>query len=111
MIGGFIIQGDGSQQVLIVAKGPSLGQAPFNVPGSLPDPTLDLYQAGVANPIDTNDNWVDASNSAAIQASGNAPSSPLESAILKTLAPGAYTAIVRGKGAFQGIGLVEVYKK
>jgi len=111
MIGGFIIQGDAPQQVLIIAKGPSLGQSPFNVPGSLPDPTLELYQAGVTNPIESNDNWVDSTNLAAIQATGNAPTSALESAIIRTLAPGAYTAIVRGKGAFQGIGLVEVYKK
>jgi len=47
----------------------------------------------------------------AIQTSGNAPTNSLESAIIRTLAPGAYTAIVRGKGAFQGIGLIEVYKK
>jgi hypothetical protein len=111
MIGGFIIQGDAAQQVLVVAKGPSLGAAPFNVPGSLPDPTLELYQAGVAAPIETNDNWVNSTNQAAIQASGNAPTNPLESAIIRTLAPGAYTAIVKGVGAFQGIGLVEVYKK
>jgi hypothetical protein len=111
MIGGFIIQGDSPLPVLIVAKGPSLGVAPFNIPGSLPDPTLELYQAGVAAPIDSNDNWVDSTSAAAIQASGNAPTNPLESAILRTLTPGAYTAIVRGKGAFQGIGLVEVYKK
>ena len=48
---------------------------------------------------------------AAIQATGNAPSSRLESAIIRTLVPGAYTAIVKGAGTFQGIGLVEVYKK
>jgi len=111
MIGGFIIQGEAAQQVLVLAKGPSLGSSPFNVPGALPDPTLDLYQAGIAEPIESNDNWVNSPNMAAIQSSGNAPSSPLESGIIRTLAPGAYTAIVRGAGAFQGIGLVEVYKK
>jgi len=111
MIGGFIIQGNAAQQVLIIAKGPSLGQAPFNVPGSLADPKLELYAAGNINPTHTNDNWVDAPNTAAIAATGNAPSSALESAILVTLNPGAYTAIVKGVGAFQGIGLVEVYKK
>jgi len=111
MIGGFIIQGDAAQQVLIIAKGPSLGSAPFNVAGSLPDPTLELYQAGNPNPIDFNDNWGESANAAAIQASGNVPTNALESAIIRTLAPGAYTAIVRGKGLAQGIGLVEVYKK
>ena len=111
MIGGFIIQGADSQQVLIIAKGPSLGPSPFNVAGALADPRLELYQAGVTSPIETNDNWVDSVNAAAIQASGNVPTSPLESAIIRTLAPGAYTAIVKGAGAFQGVGLVEVYKK
>jgi len=109
LIGGFIIQGDAAQQVLIVAKGPSLGEAPFLVPGSLPDPTLELYSG--ATVIESNDNWVDSTNAAAITATGNAPTKPLEAAILRTLAPGAYTAIVKGKGTFQGIGLVEVYKK
>ncbi len=111
LIGGFIIQGNASQQVLITAKGPSLGASPINLPGSLPDPILELYQAGNPVPIDSNDNWGEATNAAAIGAAGNAPTSPLESAILRTLAPGAYTAIVKGKGAFQGIGQVEVYRK
>jgi len=70
-----------------------------------------LYQAGTAAPIDSNDNWGEASNAAEIAAVGNAPTNALESAILRTLSPGAYTAVVRGKGAFQGIGLVEVYRK
>jgi len=109
LIGGFIIQGDAAQQVLIVAKGPSLGQSPFNLGGALPDPTLDLYSGSTV--IESNDNWGEAHNTAAIGSSGNAPSHALESAILRSLAPGAYTAIVKGKGSFQGIGLVEVYKK
>jgi hypothetical protein len=111
LIGGFIIQGSGPQQVLITARGPSLGQPPFNVPGTLADPTLDLYQQGTINPIESNDNWVDSPNAAAIQATGNAPSNPLESAIIRTLQPGAYSAIVRGKNGGTGVGLVEVYAK
>ena len=109
MIGGFIIQGDGPQRVLINAKGPTLGQAPFNLTGSLPDPTIELFQAGNPNPIATNDNWGESADAAAIQATGNGPSGALESSIIRTLNPGAYTAIVKGKGAFQGIGLVEVF--
>lgn len=111
LIGGFIIQGSAAPQVLITAKGPSLGQAPFNVPGALADTTLEIYQAGVALPIETNDNWGEAANAAAIQATGNAPSSALEAAVLRTLLPGAYTAIVRGKNGAVGVGLVEVYAK
>ena len=111
MIGGFIIQGTGSQQVLVTARGPALGQAPFNLAGVLADPTLELFQAGNAVPIATNDNWGDSADVAAIQATGNAPTSALESAIIKTLAPGAYTAIVKGKNSGIGIAIVEVFKK
>ena len=111
LIGGFIIQGNSSQRVLVTAKGPSLGSAPFNVPGALADTTLELYQAGVALPIETNDNWGESSNVTAIQATGNAPTHALEAAIIRTLAPGAYTAIVKGKNGATGVGLVEVYAR
>jgi hypothetical protein len=57
----------------------------------------------------TNDNWGSASNAAQLQASGFAPSNALESAILITLNPGAYTAIVSGSGGGTGVGIVEVY--
>ena len=111
MIGGFIIQGNASQQVLITARGPALGVAPFNVPGVLSDPTLELFQAGNPVPIATNDNWGESPDAAAIAATGNAPTNALESAIIRTLAPGAYTAIVKGKNGGTGIGIVEVFKK
>ncbi len=109
LIGGFIVQGTSPQRVLIVAKGPSLGLAPFNVPGALADTTLDLYSG--SSVIESNDNWGDSAEAAAIQASGNGPTRALESAILRTLAPGAYTAIVRGRNGATGVGLVEVYAK
>ena len=46
---------------------------------------------------------------AAIIATGIPPTNDLESAIDATLAPGAYTAIVRGNGNTSGVALVEVY--
>jgi hypothetical protein len=107
MIGGFIIQGTSPQNVLIRARGPSLGQPPFNVPGVLPNPVLTLYSGQTV--IASNDNWQSASNAAAIQASTLAPTDPLESAILITLNPGAYTAIVSGSGGGTGVGIVEVF--
>jgi hypothetical protein len=61
--------------------------------------------------IATNDDWGSAANAAQIQASGLAPAHPLESAILVTLPPGAYTAIVSGAGGGVGIGTVEVFTK
>jgi hypothetical protein len=103
-IAGFIVTGPESKQVIIRGLGPTLTQS--NVPGALQDPTLDLHDA--SSSIQTNDNWKD-TQQAEIQATGLAPQYDAESAILRTLAPGAYTAILAGKNNGTGIGLVEVY--
>ena len=107
MIGGFILQGDSPKTVLIRAGGPSL--AAYGVPSVLADPMLELHRSSDNSIIATNDNWQTASNAAAIAATGLAPVSPLESAILITLQPGAYTAIVSGSGGGTGVGIVEVF--
>jgi cyclophilin family peptidyl-prolyl cis-trans isomerase len=106
MIGGFIVFGDGTQQVLVRAIGPSLADAGISDP--LDDPTLSLVNAQ-GTEIDFNDNWMDSPDEAAIEASTVAPTNPKEAAVLQTLAPGSYTAIVRGAGSSTGTGLVEVY--
>ncbi|MGZ5022251.1 MAG: hypothetical protein ACXWFY_07405, partial [Chthoniobacterales bacterium] len=59
--------------------------------------------------IASNDNWK-SSQQAEITASGLAPTDDAESAIIRTLSPGSYTAIVRGAGNTSGVGLVEVYR-
>ena len=105
MIGGFIIQGDAPQTVIVRARGPSLTAA--GVPGALANPVLQLYTGSTL--VATNDNWPSATNAAAIQSSGFAPSDANESAILVTLAPGAYTAIVTGAGGTTGVGIIEVF--
>jgi hypothetical protein len=61
------------------------------------------------NLVGTNDNWQSDVNLSVVEANGLAPANPLESAQVRTLAPGAYTVIVTGKDATPGIGLVEVY--
>ncbi len=106
LIGGFIISGATPKTVVVRARGPSLVAA--GVPNALGDPVLDLYsgQTVIAN----NDDWTFAMNSAAIQASGFAPSNSLESAILVTLNPGAYTAIVTGFQNTTGVGIIEVFE-
>jgi len=104
LIGGFIISGSVPKTVIVRAIGPSL--TALQVPGALPDPTLELHDANGV--IAFNDNWRD-TQEAAIIASGHAPSNDLESAILVTLAPGAYTAIVQGAGNTTGNALVELY--
>ena len=108
MIGGFIIQGDSPQAVVVRARGPSLTAQ--GVAGALANPTLTLVPASGA-PAITNDDWGTAANAAALLASGFAPADPRESAILVTLAPGAYTAIVTGVGGTTGVAIVEVYKQ
>jgi hypothetical protein len=107
MIAGVIVHGPGSKNVLIRALGPTLGQAPFNLPNSLPDPFLDLRDANGTR-ITANDNWKSAQQ-AQIQATGLAPPNDAESAIAITLAPGNYTAIVTGVNNATGNALVEVY--
>jgi hypothetical protein len=105
LIGGFIVTGTVSKTVLIRAIGPSL--TPLGVPNALADPVLELRGPGTFITV-TNDNWRD-TQQAAIIATGIPPTNDLESAILATLAPGAYTAIVRGRNNTTGSALVEVY--
>jgi len=105
LIGGFIITGDVNKPVLLRGLGPTLTQ--FGVTGVLADPFLELHDGSGAL-IVSNDNWKD-TQQAAIMATGKAPPNNLESAILRTLAPGNYTAILRGKNNATGVATVEVY--
>jgi hypothetical protein len=106
-IGGFIISGTAPKHVLLRAIGASLTQ--LGVPDALADSVLELHGPGSFTTI-VNNNWRDdPAQEAAIIATGIAPTSNLESAIDATLAPGAYTAIVRGNGNMQGVALFEVY--
>ena len=107
MIAGLIVQGSGPQTVVITATGPSL--VPFGITNPLADPTLTLVRQSDHAAIATNDNWQSASNAAAITASGVAPTDPHESAILITLDPGAYTAIVQGVGGGVGVSVVGAF--
>jgi hypothetical protein len=104
-IGGFIITGTTPKYVLIRGIGPSL--TGFGIANALADPVLELHGPSAFATI-TNDNWRD-TQEAAIQATGIPPNSDLESAIVATLTPGAYTAIMRGNDNTSGIALVEVY--
>ena len=131
MIGGFIIEGTVPKRVLVRARGPSMGSAPFSIPGTLANPFLRIFSGSTS--IAQNDNWqiIDplcasmgfvCGGPAEISATGLDPCDPnpgqstsppgctQESAILITLAPGAYTAIQSGVGGGSGIGLVEVFE-
>jgi uncharacterized delta-60 repeat protein len=106
-IGGFIITGTAPKHLLLRAIGPSLTQ--FGVPDALADPVLELHGPGAFVTI-VNDNWRDdPAQEAAILATGIPPANNLESAIDAALAPGAYTAIVRGIRNTSGVALIEVY--
>jgi len=104
-IAGFIVTGSVSKKVIVRGIGPSLTGA--GVPGVLADPVLELHD-GSGNLLTTNDNWK-TDQQAEIEASGVPPTNDLESAIVWTLAPGNYTAILRGKDNTSGVGLVEAY--
>jgi len=106
LIGGFILQGNAAKKVIIRALGPSLAGA--GVAEALQDPVLTLYN-GTGDIVATNDNWQNSPNKQAIIDSGLAPRNSHESAIVRILAPGNYTAIVRGVKSTTGIGLLEVY--
>jgi hypothetical protein len=103
-IAGFIISGSTSKKLIVRALGPTLAQ--FGVPGLLQDPILELYNSS-NHLIASNDNWM--TQQAEVQASGYAPGDNREPAIVQTLAPGAYTAIVRGMNDTVGAALLEVY--
>ena len=103
MIGGVIILGTEPVDVLLRAIGPSLP-----VDSALSDPTLELHDSDGAL-IASNDDWKD-SQEAEITATMIPPTDDLESAILATLTPGEYTAIVRGKIDSIGVALVEAYR-
>ena len=106
LIGGFVITGTEPKTMVFRALGPSLSS--FGVSGVLRDPVLNLYNSSHTL-IATNDNWQSDPHHADIQKNGLAPARLLESATFRTLAPGAYTVIVRGKNLATGIGLVELY--
>jgi len=113
MIGGFIVQGTQSNTVIVRAIGPAL--IPFGIPNALADPTLELHD-GTGALIASNNNWqttkiggiITSNQVSAIQNSGHAPTQPSESAIIATLPPGSYTAIVSGVNNTVGVALVEV---
>jgi hypothetical protein len=112
MIGGFIIGGPTGEdgRVLIRALGPSLTS--LGVAGALADPTLELHDGNGAT-IATNDNWKvrsdGSSQEAEIESTATQPTNDFESALVRILTPGNYTAVVRGNNNATGVGLVEIY--
>ena len=109
LIGGFIA-GNGVTKVIVRAIGPTLTNA--GVTNPLQDPTLELHD-GNGTTIRSNNNWKvredSSSQQAEIEATTIPPTNDLESALVQTLGPGNYTAVVRGVNNTTGTAVVEVY--
>ena len=109
---GFFITGNGPKQLLIRAVGPTLGAAPYNVPGVLADPQFVVIPLGQSSAVASNDNWGD---TAALQAAfAQTYDFPLlagskDAAAIVRLPPGGYTIQATGVGGITGNVLVEVY--
>ncbi|MEO5753308.1 MAG: hypothetical protein ABIR38_01220 [Chthoniobacterales bacterium] len=104
LIGGFIITGNIPKRVIIRGIGPSLASS--DITSTLEDPTLQLF--GTSGQIAFNDDWKDLQENE-IEGTMIAPTDEREPAIIATLSPDSYTAIVRGKGGATGVGLLEIY--
>lgn len=102
LIGGFIITGNAPKDVIIRGIGPSL----TGIPGALANPTLELFDSNQVI-LESNDDWI--TDRAEVEATTIPPTNDLESAIVITLAPGAYTTVLRGQNNGMGIGIVEIY--
>jgi hypothetical protein len=108
-IAGFVIGGTENHTVVVRGLGPTLASA--GVSGVLADPLLVLHQSdaqGKDHVLATNDNWRDAQASA-IDSAGLAPANDTEAAIIMSLPPGSYTAILTGANGTTGVGLIEIY--
>ena len=119
LIEGFTVQGPAgsTKKIIVRATGPSLATC-CGITDALANPTLEIHDTNAGNAtVATNDNWrntqvgglITADQSAEIAASGVAPGNDLESAIIANLAPGSYTAVVRGAGNSPGTGVVDAY--
>ena len=108
LIGGIIISGSDPATIVFRALGRSL--ATFGITGALDNPTLELHDSTGAQ-IAINSNWKDNKNKdkTVLTSNGLAPTDDFESAIVITLDPGAYTAIVSGENNTGGVSVVEAY--
>ena len=106
LIGGFIIQGSQPKTLILRAIGPSLVSS--GVQNVLANPVLELRDSAGAL-VASNNDWQD-TQASQIQQSGIAPTNPLESAMLKTLAPGSYTAVGAAMDGGQANGLSKLMR-
>ena len=112
LIGGFVVEGNGPRTVLVRADGPSLGAFGVSVP--LADPVLTVYDSH-QNVVFQNAGWSSQTESASVSVAALAvgafalPIGSKDSAMLLTLRPGAYTAVITSAGGNSGTALFEAY--
>ncbi len=104
MIGGFIVDGIATKKVALRAIGPSLAAA--GISGAMADPFLQLLNSD-GFIIASNDSWNFPGEE--VSAFGLAPADAREAAVVATLPPGAYSALVSGVGSTSGVALFELY--
>ena len=119
LIVGFITAGPGNKRVMLRAVGPTIAAAPFNVPGTLADPILRVFNAAGAV-IYSNDDWGQANDVPGIATANTRlgafalTAGSADAAGILTLAPGAYTAVITGKAVngteTTGVALAEIYE-
>ena len=119
LIVGFIVQGSDRKRVMLRAVGPTLGRAPFNVPGTLADPVLRVYNSA-GDVIYTNDDWAAAPEVSSLATAAppfgafQLASGSTDAAGILTLNPGPYSAVITGKSvngvASTGVTLAEIYE-
>lgn len=123
LIAGFVVTGNAPKKLLIRGIGPGLAQ--FGLNGVLADPQLKIFAADGGTPLAENNDWTTpqtltperpAASAAEIQAASTQTgafalgSESRDAAVLVTLQPGAYSAVMSGVGGSTGAGLVEVYE-
>lgn len=111
VVPGFVVEGNGSRNVLVRAIGPGLAQ--FGVGGLLADPTITLNRVsgGVATVVATNDNWPSTLTATFASAGAFAiTAGSTDAALVANLLPGSYTVTVAGKTGNSGQVIVEVYE-
>lgn len=106
MIAGVIVEGADPKTLLVRGLGPTLAE--FGVPNVLANPELGVFGEGQVA-LAANDDWRDG-DEAGVLATGLQPPNDAEPAIVVTLPPGSYTAILSGVGGTAGTGLIEVYE-
>jgi peroxiredoxin len=116
VIPGITVRGSHPKTLLIRAAGPALAAAPFQLPGTLPNPAITVFDASGARVL-VNDNWGELPDVPALRAAMAAqgafpfPEGSRDAALLVTLPPGGYTVqLAAATGAAEGIAIIEVYE-